>query len=173
MQIASRLLGPVSRRVSNLFSRGTVKATDDSKKLQILQVGLLAEETRADIERPQPYGFTSSAKDGAEAFVIFVNGQRDHGLAICVEDRRYRIKNLDSGEVAVYDATGSKIVLKANGDIQLVPSSGKVKVTGDLEATGDVKAGAISLKNHTHNAGTLLICAASGSPATGTTGGPL
>lgn len=158
----SRALAPIAKRLSNLVSRAVLKSADDSKKLQLVQLDMLAFETRDDVERPQNYGFTSKPVDGAEAFVICVGGRRDHGLAIVVEDRRYRISNLNDGEVAVYDKTGSSIVLKSNGDIQIIPSSGKVKVTGDLEASGDVKAGTISLKGHVHSGSTLAISTPAG-----------
>ncbi len=35
-----------------------------------------------------------------------------------------------------------------DGDIDLVPSSGNVRVTGTIRATGDVLAGTVSLVNH-------------------------
>lgn len=57
--------------------------------------------------------------------------------------------NMDSsGEVLINNNSGS-IKLESSGEITLTPAS-KVIVNGDLEATGDVKAGAISLKTHTH-----------------------
>ncbi len=156
--------------IKNLVARAVVNLVDDSKKLQLLQLDVLADETVEDIERVQNFGFTSNPPKNAEAVVLFVNGQRDHGLVVAVDDRRYRIKNLASGEVAVYDQTGSVITLKANGDIEMRPHSGKVKLTGDLEATGDVKAGTVSLKNHQHSAGSF---ANSGGPVTGTSGTPV
>ena len=170
----SRFVAPLARRVDNLVSRGVVKNVDDGKKLQELQVLLLDTELRDEIERFQNYGFTSAPSAGAEAVVIFPGGRRAHGLAICVDDRQYRVISLADGEVCVYDKTGSMIVLKASGDIELIPHSGKVKVTGDVEASGDVKAGSISLKNHTHAAGSLQYVNAGGTPTsvTGSTGGP-
>ncbi len=126
--------------IKNLVARAVVNLVDDSKKLQLLQLDVLADETVEDIERVQNFGLTSNPPKNAEAVVLFVNGQRDHGLVVAVDDRRYRIRNLASGEVAVYDQSGSVITLKANGDIEMRPHSGKVKLTGDLEATGEVTA---------------------------------
>ncbi|WP_431477838.1 phage baseplate assembly protein domain-containing protein [Massilia eburnea] len=56
-------------------------------------------------------GFTSVPKPGAEGVVVFVGGNRDHGLVIAVEDRRFRLKGLASGEVAIYDDQGQKVHL--------------------------------------------------------------
>jgi phage baseplate assembly protein V len=125
----SRLLAPLRARVANMVSRAVVQLVDDSAKMQLLQLGLLSDETREEIERFQNYGFTSNPKADAEAVVLFVGGRRDHGLAIAVDDRRYRLKNLESGEVAVYNDVGSKIVLHHNGDIE-VHAAGNVLING-------------------------------------------
>lgn len=169
----ARYLAPLRTRVVNMVARAVVKAIDDEKKIQLLQIAVLKDELRADVERIQNYGFTSHPKTGAEAAVIFVGGSRDHGLVIAVDDRRYRL-HLESGEVAMYDHTGSKIVMKTNGDIEATPSSGLMKVVGDLSVSGDIDgdgdisafnnlsagndvtaggdviAGSVHLKGHTH-----------------------
>ncbi len=167
-----RLLSPFARRIANFAARAIIKSVDDSKKMQLVQLSLLDVETRDAVEHFQNYGFTSRPAVGAEAILLSLGGHRDHGVAIVVEDRRYRVLNLDEGEVAVYDKTGSKIVFKKNGDIEVTPSSGKMKVTGSIEASGDVKAGSISLMNHTHAAGALLTGPSVGTPVTGTTAAP-
>lgn len=173
----TRLLRPFSVRLANMIGRATVTSVDDARQVQDLQVELLEGEVRDEVERFGEYGFTSVPPKDSEAVVIFVGGRRDHGLAIGVEDRRYRLKNLQPGEVGVYDMTGTRIVLKANGDLEIVPSSGKAKLTGDLEITGtltaagDVVAGAVSLKSHTHSAGSLT-SSPSGGAVTGVTGTP-
>ena len=152
----ARLLAPLQRRISNMIARGVVSKVDDAQDVQGMQLDLLTDETRDGIERFQNYGFTSKPMEGAEAVVVFVDGRRDNGLVIAVDDRRYRVVSLEDGEVAIYDSTGSVVKLKANGDISLTPSSGTVAVTGDitvsgtLTATTDVVGGGKSLKNHTH-----------------------
>lgn len=139
-----RILEPLSRRLSLLVSRGTVKASDDARKLQELQVGLLAHEIQGGLERFQPYGLTSRPFPGAEAVVVFLGGSRDHGLVIAVDDRRYRLQPLAEGEVALYDDQGSYVKLKRAGEIEVVASSKitlqatTVRVNGSLEATGDI-----------------------------------
>lgn len=173
----AQLIRPLSTRVANMVSRGVVKRVDDAKKVQELQVELLADETRDGVERLQPYGLTSVPEADAECVVIFVGGRRDHGFALAVDDRRYRPTGLQPGDVCLYGKTGSKVVMKANGDVEVTPSTGVLKLNGTLEATGDVKAGAVSLLNHTHSAGTppsgLSVTTSDGTfPVTGSTGGP-
>lgn len=170
-----RLIRPLAVRVANLVGRGVVKSADASQDLQVLQAEFLSGEVRDELEHFEPYGLTARPRPDAEVAAVFVGGRRDHGLAFGVVDRRYRIKNLESGEVAVYNHTGAKIVIKANGDIEATPATGgKFRVVGDVEATGDVVASGISLKTHVHSvSGT----APSGGGSvvfdpTGKTGGP-
>ncbi len=156
MRHLDKLIAPLKTRLANMMARAVVSLVDDSKKMQILQLGVLADETRDDVERVQNYGFTSVPLSGAEAVVIFVGGRRDHGLAIAVDDRRYRIKNLESGEVAIYTDEGDSIVLKRGGNIE-VNASTKVTITsplvemsGALTVAGEVTGNGIALSTHTH-----------------------
>lgn len=132
----NRAVHPLHIRVRNLVARAVVKLVDDEKKVQLLQATLLAEEVREDLEHFQEYGFTSNAPDGAEGVAIFAGGTRDHGIVLAVGDRRVRLKGLKKGEVAVYSKTGTKILLNEDGDVEIVPSSGKLKLTGDMEISG-------------------------------------
>lgn len=106
-----RLMGPVWRRIRLLVSRGVLKLVDDSLKLQGVQVSLLGGEP-AWAERFQEYGYTSHPHPGAEAVVAAVGGARAHLVALAIDDRRYRVKDLAEGEVAMYDDLGNVIVFK-------------------------------------------------------------
>lgn len=131
-----KLIEPVSRRISLLVSRGVIRLTKDSTAgNQRLQADLLAGETRDDLERVQEYGFTSRPLSGAEAVVIFPGGSREFGLVIAVDDRRYRIKTLEEGEVALYTDEGDKVHLKRGGLIEIQAAS-KVVVSSPLVELG-------------------------------------
>ena len=106
-----RLMGPVWRRIRLLVSRGVLNLVDDSLKLQRVQVSLLGGEP-AWAERFQEYGYTSHPHPGAEAVVAAVGGARAHLVALAIDDRRYRLKQLAQGEVAMYDDLGNVIVFK-------------------------------------------------------------
>ncbi len=183
IRLIQTMVAGLQRRIANMVVRVVVDSADDSKKLQLLKLKLLADETKDGVERFQDYGFTSVPEEGAEGLVLCIGGRRDQPVAFVVDDRRYRPRNLQSGEVAMYDKSGSLIVFKANGDIELTPSSGVLRFTGDLEvdgavsatgnvaADGDVTAGAISLSGHTHSAGGYTAPQDAGS-VTGSSGGP-
>jgi phage baseplate assembly protein V len=120
----NRFLVPLRNRIVNMVARAVVQVVDDSAKMQLLQLGILDGETRDGLERLQEYGFTSVPEDGAEAVVLFPGGSRDHGLVIAVDDRRYRLKGLGAGEVAVYHKDGATITMKSNGSIEITPKAG-------------------------------------------------
>ncbi len=135
LEALGKFVKPLSNRIANMVGRAVLRVADDAKQIQIVQVDLLEGETRDDIERFQNYGFTSRPRDGAEAVVLFVGGRRDHGLCIAVDDRRHRLKNLESGEVAIYNDAGAKVVLKASGEIELTPGPGEVVSLAGLGAS--------------------------------------
>lgn len=110
-----RAAAGLKRRIDMMLGRATVERTDDAPQAQEMQVELLADELQDGVERFQGYGFTSVPFPGAEAVVAFVGGLRSRGVVIQVEDRRYRLKGLAAGEVAIFDDQEQKIVLKRDG----------------------------------------------------------
>ena len=124
---------------------------DATTPTNLLQVESLAGEVHNDVEELQPYGLASNTPPEVnEGLALFVNNNPDHGVCVGWFDRSFRPANLLAGEVIVYDKTGSTILLKSNGNIEITPSSGILKLNGQLQATGDVTAGTISLQNHGH-----------------------
>jgi phage baseplate assembly protein V len=140
IEVLNKLIAPLRTRIANLVSRAVVSLVDDSKKMQLLQLGVLTDESRDDVERFQNYGFTSVPLEGAEAVVVFVGGRRDHGLAIAVEDRRYRLRNLESGEVAVYTDQGDSIVIRRGGTVEVTAATKVVVDSPLVELAGNVQA---------------------------------
>jgi phage baseplate assembly protein V len=136
IDVVTRLLEPVRRRLDNLVARAVVSLVADGSLLQTVQLQLLEEETRDGCERFQPYGLTSVPLPGAEAVVLFVGGQRDHPLVLVVDDRRYRKHPLQAGEVALYTDEGTYFLLKrgavheSNAPIDLVAGA-VLRVAGD------------------------------------------
>lgn len=155
-----RMLSPVWRRMRLLVSRGVLKLADDSVGLQNVQVTLLG-ESPAWAERFQEYGITSVPHDGAEAVVTAVGGARAHLVAIAVDDRRYRMTSLKTGEVAIYDDLGQSvhltregIVIKGAGLPLAFVDCPVVTMDGDLEVAGEVRdhASTMQAMRDTYNA---------------------
>ena len=114
-----KLLDPINRRIQLMIGRAVIQTISDDNPLQLMQLLLNFEEVRSGMARLQEYGFTSHPLPGAEAVVLFPGGSRDHGIVIAVEDRRYRLKPLAEGEVAIYTDEGDKIHFKRNRIIEL------------------------------------------------------
>lgn len=158
--LTGRALAPLKRRVMLMVGRGIVRVINDALRWQECQVSLLAGEVRDGVERAQNYGFTAHPHPGAEAIVIFLGGNRDHGVIIAADDRRYRLKGLAAGEVALYDDLGKTIVLKRNGDVHVTASrllldgdlqvNGNVEVDGTIHATGTIVDDGGNTNHHTH-----------------------
>ena len=96
------LLGQLERRVLLMIGRAVLTVIDDSTRMQSLQLRGLSTETLDTVERFQNYGFTSHPHPGAEALLVSLGGMRQHPVAVAVDDRRHRVKDLARGEVCLY-----------------------------------------------------------------------
>lgn len=163
MKQLRQLMGPIENRVRLMFGRGVVRRIDDARQAQELQLELLSDEGQDAVERLQNYGFTSHPHPDAEALIACVGGLRSHAVAIVVEDRRYRVRGLQQGEVALFDDLGNVIKLGREA-IEIVAASkvtvtapDGVEITADVTITGtvtvseDVVASGISLVEHVHD----------------------
>lgn len=136
----------LQRQVLSLIGRAVVKSIDAASKCQTVDVELVGGQPKSGIEHFEPYGFTSRAKSGAEAVVLFPDGDRSHAVVVSISDRRYRIKGLKTGEVAFYDDQGQTVTLTRNGIV--VDGGGKVIIFKNapkarfempVESTGSIK----------------------------------
>lgn len=138
-------LNTVFQAISNLIDRAVLRKVTSSSRCQTLQISFPGNEGKSDIEHMEPYGFTSAPPVGAEAVVACFDGDRSHGVALVVSDRRYRITGLKSGEVAFYDDLGQSVTLTREGIV--VNGAGKqitfkgaprARFEMDIESTGNV-----------------------------------
>ncbi len=151
--IVSRALGMVARFVVTLV--------DDAPKMQMLQ-GIPGDGLpEDDLEHFQPYGFTAKTKladtngEGPEAILLAPGGDRSQGIVICVADRRYRLKPLVDGEVALYDDLDQRIHLTRTGIVIDAPSIklGISATLGVARSTDPVAVSAGSLFTNLNSAG--------------------
>lgn len=159
----------LGNRVMMMFGRGVLRGVNDANGRQQLQVELLKGELRDGVERMQNYGFTSHPL-GGDVAVAFIGGNREQGIVLVVDDRRYRI-SLEAGEVAMYDDLGNKVELlrdmvkvtavqhvevvaptiKLIGDLELV---GNMKILGNIDSTGTITNNGKHVDStHTHASG--------------------
>lgn len=169
------------RKIFDLISRASVMAKHGERSLRTLQTEHLAGDVREDVEHFEPYGFTSEPHLGAEVVAASLDGNRNHTIALIVADRRYRIKEMQDGEVAIYDdlgkivylkreellidakdspvtvLSGSKVTIKAPEVVVDAANStflGNIKATGEIEdKKGTMSAIRSTYNSHTHNGG--------------------
>jgi phage baseplate assembly protein V len=160
------------RRLRLIADRAVVTMVTDSLQRQGLQLKVLADETADDVERFQNYGHTSVPPAGSEAIVLGIGGARAGLVAIAVEDKSVRPKDLEAGDNCLYHLEGHRIILRKDGLLELEAKTviinasekltmispdteiqGPLHVTGPISSDEDVKAGDISLSGHDHEEG--------------------
>lgn len=149
MDALNRLLTNIKSRVLLMVGRGVLKAVADDTAVQVCQAALLDGELKSGIERAQNYGLTSVPPVGSVATLLFVGGDRSNGIVISAENRKFRLKGLQAGEVALYTDEGDEIRLKRGHEIAVKTSkfvinaaeidlNGAVKVAQTLEVAGNI-----------------------------------
>jgi phage baseplate assembly protein V len=138
--LLNRMITPLRRAIGNMAMRATVTLVNSANKMQSLQVKLRGDEAKENIEHFEPYGFTSKPHAGSEAITLFFNGDRSHGVAIVVADRRYRLNVLADGEVALHDDLAQKVHLKRDRILIETPFTFEVRADKiDLHAASEFK----------------------------------
>jgi phage baseplate assembly protein V len=125
----NRFLKPLTIRLRNMVVRGVIRLVYDNNKVQKIQASLLAGELKDGIEHYQEYGFTSNPPTGLETLVVFCGGDRSNGVVVAVGDRKFRLKDLQSGEVALYTDEGDYLKFARNHTIKVSTLNLEVNAT--------------------------------------------
>jgi phage gp45-like len=124
-----KALGKLERKlraaVRGVVRRAVIRDVTADTAGQTVQASGLADDVRDGVELFEPYGFTSSPPNGAEALLFSVGGDTAHQVAICAGNRTLRLA-VGVGEVAVYNEAGASIVLRDDGSIEVYPAAGEV-----------------------------------------------
>ncbi|MBI5919023.1 MAG: phage baseplate assembly protein [Nitrosomonadales bacterium] len=123
-------------RVQLLCAQGVVTLLGADK----VQVRVLDGETLGNIDRAEPYGFSYRPKGGSRAYLFFPAGDRSHGVALVIGDKRYQM-DLQEGEVALHDDEGNHVLLKRGGVIEVKATTKVIAATPLFETTGDALIG--------------------------------
>lgn len=145
-------LSAMKCKIINSIKTGYIsRVTDDSSTYPAIQVKYKGKTGNAT--RISPYGLDSNPPNGS--FVLIQNawGQESNKFAVCA-DFIHRYKNLEEGEVAVYNTlTQSYVILKANGNID-VQANGDININANgnvnITASGNVNIQGINWLNHGH-----------------------
>ncbi|OOF46948.1 baseplate assembly protein [Rodentibacter trehalosifermentans] len=134
-----RLTQAIQQRTQNAISdirqafRGVLNLVKSADNIQKVQVSGLADETLQDVELMQHFGFTSVPPANTQAVILPMGGQTSHGIVIATENGAFRVKSLQGGEVAVYDESGSSIILKKGRLIEIDCDVLKIKATSKVD----------------------------------------
>lgn len=135
----NRAIHPLKTTVMLLNGKAVVKAVDDSKDIQEVQLSALAGESLDKIPRVQDFGFSSNPPLGSEGIILSLGGSRENVVAIKVDNRVVRIKNLASGETVIFTDDGTFLHLKKSGQVHLKTATKVLVEAPDAEFTGNVK----------------------------------
>lgn len=149
--------------------RGTLNLVKSADNIQKVQVSGLADETLQDVELMQQFGLTSVPPAGTQVVVLPMGGKTTHSIVIATENGSFRVKNLKSGETAVYDESGSTIILKQGRlieidcDILKITATTKVEISSPLVETDRV----LTAQGQINGNGGMAIQGGSGASFTG------
>lgn len=105
-------------------------------KIQVLGMD---KEVLDNVDRVQPYGFSNMPFKDCQAYIVFPNGDRSHGLCLIQGDRRYTL-NLANGEVALHDDQGQKVhIMRDRVRIETPKTFEVIADKIDLHATSEFK----------------------------------
>jgi phage baseplate assembly protein V len=129
-----------------LAFRGVITLVKAAGQVQFVQLNGVAGEQLQDAELFQQFGYTSNPPQGTMCVVLPIGGRTAHGIVIATEHGTYRLKNLASGETALYNQWGDYVKLGADRHMKLVSSvavdiqSPTTTVSGDLQVQGSIVA---------------------------------
>jgi len=135
LKMIRKVVDPIKRSIQLSIGRAVLATVKDTTGIQEVKVSLYAGEVK-EMERFQNYGFTSVPLSTAEGVCVFAGGNREHGICVAIDDRKFRLKSLPNGAVAMYDAFGSKIVLSNDGKIEV---NGTTEVALNIDYTRYLK----------------------------------
>ncbi|KAB8122203.1 hypothetical protein D3W54_15960 (plasmid) [Komagataeibacter medellinensis] len=169
-----RRIKECENRIIHLVKSGTVSNNINTKDtIHTCQVTQMAGyEVHNNVPVYGTWGIASTAPVGSQAITLSGYGAANNKIVIATHDVKTHPKNMGEGETQLYDANGQSLYLSIDGvvvsskdvfeikqgnntiftiDKNGVSINANVKVTGAITATGDIKAGNISLDSHTHS----------------------
>lgn len=136
----NKYLRPFFARIQMMITKGTLESVNDIDEIQLVKVSSLEGEVQENVERVQPYGLSTNPPVDSETMIACIGGNKDHPVAIVVDNGATRKKELEPGEVALYDHLGTFIYLTKDGDIHIKPNSENFRLEGNQATTGTIDA---------------------------------
>ena len=112
----SRLIKPRDDRLNNLSRLGKVLMMK-AGNTQSAQVQTANNEIADNVKFIEAYGFTAKPKQNSECILLNIQGNPGNVVALVIGSRELRFKELNDGEVAMYDDSGNLLHFKNGGII--------------------------------------------------------
>jgi phage gp45-like len=134
------------RRVLMQTAPVMITATNDEGPIHRVQVRVNGTpEVIDNAGVMQIYGLASHAMPGTDATAMFVGGQRSNVVIVATGNQKYRMRELATGEVALYTDEGDYVKLARGKIVEIkcqnarIIASEKVRVESPrLECTGEI-----------------------------------
>jgi phage gp45-like len=117
------------RRILMALAPAIVTATDDTGPVHKAQMRVNGTPEQIDgVPLMTFYGLASHQPVGSDAVALFACGLRANGVIVSTNNQKFRLRNLKSGEVALYTDEGDSIKL-ARGKIVAVTAGEACNIT--------------------------------------------
>lgn len=129
-------------KISNILLRGGLYLVNDKSEMQTMQVIVLAGEIKDNVPHAQEYGLASNCPvDGAGLVVACPNGNRDQMIILTAANPSKRLKNLASGESALYNSVAETYIKLLNDKVTEI-SAEELRNLGTLTSVGSISSDA-------------------------------
>jgi phage gp45-like len=139
----------VFRRVQHMLRIGITTTPAKAGKLPTTQVQFNAAQIHDAIPIVQQYGLTSMPPSGSPVVVVGLAGDAAGAMIIGSAHSSAPV-TLTDGQVAIWDKSGSMVLLDGKGNIDLNPAGGIVTIKGRLVVTDDATIGGVGFVHHVH-----------------------
>jgi phage gp45-like len=121
-----KMLEKVGMRIDMLARMAHVSGVSSSGPRVTATASANVDTYRA-VQVLEPYGITSVPPAGSQGLLLCLGGDGAHPVLLSVGSPGTRLAGLADGEMAIHvgsPATGARVVLRANGNIELAPGPG-------------------------------------------------
>lgn len=157
----------IRNKIFTLIGRAILTAIDNSTKTATIQVTGLKGETITGIEYFSPYGFEGMPTEG-QAVIVFINGNRDQGIALNLHNRDERPTDLDDDEVEMWSKFDNYVKCNKNGEIEINGKDDYAVAFNDLKTEFNKLKDDYNAHQHSYNPGpgAAALCAVTASQNT-------
>lgn len=162
ISLFSRLIKPRDDRLNNLSRLGKVLMMK-AGNTQSAQVQTANNEIADNVKFIEAYGFTAKPKQNGECILLNIQGNPGNVVALVIGNRELRFKELNDGEVAMYDDAGNLLHFKNGGVIDfkapatMNQTAQTINVSGTTAVNVNTQTAAVTAKTLNVEADTAAI----------------